>query len=298
MRALAAAFAGAVISLIPATAALAADPKPDISVDQQVDKASYAEGDIVVITVSVTNKGKADAKHVHYTGGDGEGITGIDYGVVSTGFDLAVGEIKKFQLTGKVTHDAWVAGRGFVGFDLFADNGDANGEDNTVRARFNVPGAFGTVNGFVYEGATPDTEYDPAKGIAGVKATVTSVDGRTTYGSSTTDAKGAFKVAHVPAGEALVKFEAPAGWKIMAGEGGQSDTTHVELRGDENTNMSVRAVRVAVPSASASPSPTAGPALPVTGSNTPLIVGAGLAAVVVGAALVLIARRRRVHLQA
>ncbi|WP_433213371.1 SdrD B-like domain-containing protein [Dactylosporangium sp. CS-047395] len=302
MRALAAAFAGAVLSLIPATAALAAAPKPDISVTGQADKATYAVGDTFKITVTVKNTSSVDAKHVHYTGGEDGGVSGVTYTEFKTGFDLAAGATKTVLLSGKIEHMAFVRGHGFVAFDLGADNGEANLADNQINVALVVPGAFGTVTGFVSEGADSNAPYDPAKGIAKVVVTVKSEDGKTKYGEATTDDKGAYKITQVPAGIIQITFTPPAGWKILAGEDGQSDTTPGEVQGDQESRVSVVAKRVAVPSSSASPAPSAsaaaGPALPVTGSNTPLIVGAGLAAVVVGAALVLIARRRRVHLQA
>ncbi|MGI5175198.1 SdrD B-like domain-containing protein [Dactylosporangium sp. CA-152071] len=136
-------------------------------------------------------------------------------------------------------------------------------------------------------------------GVQGVKVVATSADGKTKYAEAVTDAKGRFGLTHLPAGDVLLTFTAPAGWQIMTGEDGKYDHTPAQViaeEGDE-ANVNVPAKKVAVTSPSASASASAGPGLPVTGDNTMLFVGAGAVAVVIGAALVLVARRR-VHLQA
>src|SRR5690349_17910366 len=99
----AAALAGVLVAVLPATAAMAA-PKPDIAVTSAADKASYAEGETFAITVTVKNKSSVDAKRVHYTGGDSEGVNGVVYGELSTGFDLAAGATKTVRLTGKINN--------------------------------------------------------------------------------------------------------------------------------------------------------------------------------------------------
>jgi LPXTG-motif cell wall-anchored protein len=302
MRAFAAAaLAGVVVAVLPVTAALAADPKPDIAVTSATDKATYAEGESFTITVTVKNKSSVDAKRVHYTGGDSEGVEGVVYGELSTGFDLAAGATRTFQLTGKTNHLAWRYGRGFVGFDLAADNGEADDADNTAIVRLPVPGAFGDLGGYVFQGESYDATWTPqTPGVAGVKVVATSADRKTKYAEAVTDAKGAFRLAHLPAGEVLLTFTAPAGWKILASEG-ELDHTPAQIIAEEGeASVSVPARKVAVSSPSASPSASsgAGPGLPVTGDNTKLLVGAGAVAVALGVGLALVARRRRIHLQA
>ncbi|MEV8515154.1 SdrD B-like domain-containing protein [Dactylosporangium sp. NPDC051484] len=308
MRALAAAaLAGVVVAVLPATAALAADPKPDIAVTSAADKANYAEGETFTITVTVKNKSSVDAKHVHYTGGDSEGVDGVDYGVLSTGFDLAAGATKTVQLTGKTNHQAWRYGRGYVAFELTADNGEANDADNVTGVRLLVAGAFDDLGGYVFQGGSHNATWTPqTPGVPGVKVVAASVDGKTKYAEAVTDAKGLFRLAHLPAGDVLLTFTAPTGWKILAGESGNDDHTLAQVSADDSDEPSVYvpAKKVAVsspnvsPSVSPSVSSSAGPGLPVTGDNTMLFVGAGAVAVAAGVALVLVARRRRVHLQA
>ena len=310
MRALAAALAGVAVAVLPATAALAADPKPDIAVTSATDKAGYAEGETFTITVTVKNKSAVDAKHVHYTGGDSEGVDGVVYGELSTGFDLAAGATRTVQLTGTTNHQAWRYGRGYVAFELTADNGEANDADNTTGVRLLVPGAFNDLGGYVFQGESYDATWTPqTPGVPGVKVVATSADGKTKYAEAVTDAKGLFRLAHLPAGDVLLTFTAPAGWRILAGENGADDHTPAQVIADENDesdepSIYVPAKKVAVsspsvsPSAASSASPGAGPGLPVTGDNTMLLVGAGAAAVAVGVALVLVARRRRARLQA
>ncbi|GAA2629310.1 hypothetical protein GCM10010399_71390 [Dactylosporangium fulvum] len=306
MRALAAAaLAGVVVAVLPATAALAADPKPDIAVTSAADKANYAEGETFTITVTVKNKSSVDAKHVHYTGGDSEGVDGVVYGVLSTGFDLAAGATKTVQLTGKTNHQAWRYGRGYVAFELTADNGEANDADNVTSVRLLVAGAFDDLGGYVFQGESYDATWTPqTPGVPGVKVVATSADGKTKYAEAVTDAKGLFRLAHLPAGDALLTFTAPTGWKILAGENGEDDHTLAQVSADDSDEprIYVPAKKVAVSSPSVSPSPSvsssAGPGLPVTGDNTMLLVGAGAVAVAVGVTLVLVARRRRVRLQA
>ncbi|WP_405425906.1 SdrD B-like domain-containing protein [Micromonospora sp. NBC_00617] len=321
----AAALVGVLVAVLPATAALAADSKPDIAVTSAADKANYAEGETFTITVTVTNKSSVDAKHVHYTGGDSEGVDGVAYGELSTGFDLAAGATKTVQITGKTNHVAWQSGYGFVAFALAADNGEANDADNITSVRLLVAGAFGDLGGYVFQGESDDAEWTPrTPGVPGVKVVATSADGKTKYAEAVTDAKGLFRFAHLPAGDVLLTFTAPAGWKILAGENGEEDHTLAQVRGDDSDEprVFVPAKKVAASSPTVSPSATAtatataspsasasasaapsasssaGPGLPVTGDNTMLFVGAAAVAVAVGIALVLVARRRRVHLQA
>ncbi|MEU5726845.1 SdrD B-like domain-containing protein [Micromonospora sp. NPDC047738] len=319
MRALAAAaLAGVLVAALPATAALAADAKPDIAVTSAADKANYAEGETFTITVTVKNKSSVDAKHVHYTGGDSEGVDGVVYGELSTGFDLAAGATKTVQLTGKTNHVAWQYGHGYVAFELTADNGEANDADNTTSVRLLVAGAFDDLGGYVFQGESYDAEWTPqTPGVPGVKVVATSADGKTKYAEAITDTNGLFRLAHLPAGDVLLTFTAPAGWKILAGENGEDDHTPAQVSADDSDEprIFVPAKKVAVSSPSVSPSASAsassssvspsasasssaGPGLPVTGGNTMLLVGAGAVAVAVGIALALVARRRRVHLQA
>jgi hypothetical protein len=65
------------------------------------DKANYPEGEPFTITVTVKNNSSVDAERVHYSGGDSEGVDGVVYGELSTGFALAAGATKTVQLTGK-----------------------------------------------------------------------------------------------------------------------------------------------------------------------------------------------------
>jgi LPXTG-motif cell wall-anchored protein len=300
MRAIAAAFAGVVVAVLPATTALAADPKPDIAVTSAADKANYAEGETFTITVTVKNKGSVDADRVHITGGDSEGVDGVVYGELSTGFDLAAGATKTVQLTGKTNHQAWRFGHGYVAFELAADNGEANTADNITSVRLLVPGAFSDLGGYVFQGESFDAGWTPeTPGVADVKVVATSVDGTTKYAEAVTDANGLFRLAHLPAGDVLLTFTAPAGWKIMAGEN-EHDHTMAQVIAEESDEPSiyVPAKKVAVSSPSASAPPSAGPGLPVTGDNTMLLVGVGAVAVAVGVVLALLARRRRIHLQA
>ncbi|MEU7586885.1 LPXTG cell wall anchor domain-containing protein [Micromonospora sp. NPDC049230] len=335
----AAALMGMLVAVLPATAALAADNEPDIAVTSTADKANYAEGDSFTITVTVRNKSSVDAKHVHYTGGDSEGVDGVAYGELSTGFDLAAGATKTVQLTGKINRVAGQTGRAYVAFELTADNGEANNADNITRVRLPVAGVFDDLSGYVFQGGSSGAEWTPrTPGVPGVKVVATSADGKTKYAEASTDAKGLFRLAHLPAGDVLLTFTAPAGWKILAGENGEDDHTLTSVSADDGDDprVFVPAKKVAVsspsvspsaslspsasasasaspsaspspspslsasspPSLSASPSASAGPGLPVTGNNTMLFVGAAAIAVAVGIALVLVARRRRVHLQA
>jgi LPXTG-motif cell wall-anchored protein len=302
MRALAAAaLTGVVVAVLPVTAALAADPKPDIAVTSATDKATYAEGETFTITVTVKNKSSVDAKRVHYSGGDSEGVDSVAYGELSTGFDLAAGATKTVKLTGKTNHQAWRNGRGYVAFELTADNGEANDADNITSARLVVPGAFADVSGYVFQAQAFDAVWTPqTPGVPGVKVVASSADRKTTYAEAVTDDKGLFRLAHLPAGDVLLTFSAPAGWKVMAGENGQHESTPTQVIAEDNDGPSVYvpAKKVAVSSPSPSPSPGTDPGLPVTGANTKLLVGAGAVAVAIGVALAFVARRRRVDLRA
>lgn len=301
MRALAAAaLAGVFVAVLPAASALAADTEPDIAVTAAADRATYTEGETFTITVTVKNKSSVDAENVHYNGGDSENVGRVDYGELSTGFDLAGGATKTVEITGKTNHDTWRYGHGYVAFELVAKNGEANPADNLTSVRLVVPGAFDDFGGYVFEAESFDATWTPqTPGVPGVKVVATSTDGKTKLGEAVTDAKGLFRIAHLPVGDAVLTFTTPAGWKVLVDENGKDDHTTVQVSADEDDEprVFVPAKRVAVSSPTASSS--AGPGLPVTGdSNTLLLAGAGVVAVAVGVALAFVARRRRVHLQA
>lgn len=348
MRALAATLAGMAMAVLPATTALAAGPEPDIAVTSVADKAGYAEGDTFVITVTVKNESSVAAKHVHYTGGDSEGVDGVAYGVLSTGFDLAAGATRTVQISGRTNHRAWRYGSGYVALTLAADNGEADDADNSTIVRLRVPGAFANLSGYVFQNESFDAVWTPrASGVPGVKVVATTTDGKVQHGEAVTDAKGMFRLRQLPAGDLLLTFSAPAGWKILAGENGEQDNTLAQAVAGESDEPSVHvpAKKIAVTSPSASPSvsatgapgvpiaspsvsatgspglpnaspstsatgapglpitspsasATAAPGLPITGDNTMLLIGAGAVAVAAGGTLVLVARRRRVHLHA
>ncbi|MFG2046567.1 SdrD B-like domain-containing protein [Micromonospora sp. NPDC048935] len=277
MRKLAAtALVGVLVAVLPATAALAADPKPDIAVTSAADKANYAEGETFTITVTVKNKSSVDAKRVHYTGGDSEGVDGVAYGELSTGFDLAAGATKTVQITGKTNHVAWQSGYGFVAFSLAADNGEANDADNVTSVRLLVAGVFDDLGGYVFQGESSGAEWTPrTPGVPGVKVVATSADGKTKYAEASTDAKGLFRFARLPAGDVLLIFTAPAGWKILAGENGEDDRTLAQVRRDDSDEprVFVAAKKVAVNSPSATPTstttPTSTPTTTPTSTTTP-----------------------------
>ncbi|MEV0006249.1 carboxypeptidase-like regulatory domain-containing protein [Micromonospora sp. NPDC050980] len=284
------------------------------------DKATYAEGETFTITVTVKNKSSVDAKRVHYTGGDSEGVADVVYGELRTGFDLAAGATKTVELTGKTDHAAWRYGRGFVAFQLAADNGEANDADNITSVRLLVPGAFNDLSGYVFEGKSSGAEWTPqTPGVPGFKVVATSTDGETKYAEATTDDKGLFRLSHLPAGDVLLTFTGPAGWKILTSDSSAGNHTTAQVSADDSDEPRVfvpaKKVTESSPSASpsASPSPSvsssagpglpatgdnsADPGLPVTGADTMLLVGAAAVAVAVGVGLVLVARRRRVRLQ-
>ncbi|MEU8082838.1 SdrD B-like domain-containing protein [Micromonospora sp. NPDC049101] len=267
----AAALVGVLVAVLPAAAALAAEPKPDIAVTSAADKANYAEGETFTITVTVKNKSSVDARHVHYTGGDSEGVDGVAYGELSTGFDLAAGATKTVQITGKTNHVAWQSGYGFVAFSLAADNGEANDADNITSVRLLVAGVFDDLGGYVFQGESYDAEWTPrTPGVPGVKVVATSADGKTTYAEASTDAKGLFRFARLPAGDVLLTFTAPAGWKILAGENGADDHTLAQVRADDSDEprVFVAAKKVAVSSPSATPTPTSTPTPTPTPTST------------------------------
>ncbi|WP_426511062.1 LPXTG cell wall anchor domain-containing protein [Dactylosporangium sp. McL0621] len=298
MRALAAAvavagaaLAGAALAVLPATAALAADPQPDLAVTIAADQPSYAENAPFSLTVVVTNHGAAKSVHSHIAGGYVKSLEDVDYGALETGFDLDAAGSKTFTITGKTTHQAWRYGGAPLSFTLESDNGDANPADNSAGLVIKVPGAFGDVDVQVCVGNAPTGDCgDGSPGAPGI--TVIAVEDGTdkTYGQAVTDAKGIAHLTHLPAGSVGLRFSTPPGWQMVLPEGGAGDAQVVE--GQRGLN-SVFAKRVPVPS-SAAPS---APALPVTGSDTAPLVGGGIAAVLAGAVLILVARRRRIILR-
>src|SRR5690348_2836690 len=103
----AAAVAGGVVSvsLAAPTPAVAAT-LPDLKVTAAVTpaKATYAVGDVITTTFTVTNVGKAKATDIQMDGGDEEGLTRSDS--PKGGFDLAPGESHDVPWSATVNQDA------------------------------------------------------------------------------------------------------------------------------------------------------------------------------------------------
>ncbi|WP_433087553.1 LPXTG cell wall anchor domain-containing protein [Dactylosporangium sp. CA-052675] len=294
MRVIAAALAGCSVAVLPATVALAADPKPDLAVTITADQPSFAENAPFSATAKVTNHGSAKAVHAHIAGGYVKTLENLDYGALETGFDLDAGATQTFKITGTTTHLTWRYGSGPLSFTLESDNGDANDADNSAGVNIEVPGAFGDVLVRVCVGDTWGDCGDGSPGVPGVKVVATDTGGSKHYAEGTTDANGVTHLTHIPAGSPLLQFSAPAGWKMLATD----QPPNAQIVEGQPSETDMFAYRLSTtPTAPASPSPSVGPGLPVTGSNTALLVTGGAAAVAIGAVLVLLARRRRVVLR-
>ncbi|GAB3867070.1 LPXTG cell wall anchor domain-containing protein [Dactylosporangium cerinum] len=294
LGALAGLFVGGLAAAAPVAAA---EPLPDIAVTGSFDKATYKVDEAFVLTVKVSNKSSFAAKKIHFLGGDSGGADIKDFGVLQTGFDLAGGETKTFALDGVTTAEGKKLGKAFVAFELGIDAGDAHPDDNYLTVRAAVTGGIGNIKGHIYPG---DSISSPAEsdqiGVPGVKVEILDPATRAVLGQATTDATGHFALNGLRAGEVELRFVMPAGWQILSGEG--QDPVRALILGDDTADLDIVAKKVPVPSASVSPSPAAGSQLPITGSNTGLIVGGGVLAVALGTGLVLVARRRRIVLKA
>jgi LPXTG-motif cell wall-anchored protein len=99
----------------------------------------------------------------------------------------------------------------------------------------------------------------------------------------------------------MAVFTAPPGWMVailedMRDYQGISPVAESEESSPPWTRINMPAFPWPIV-ATTSASPSAGPSLPVTGTNTTLLALAGVAAVAVGTGLVLVARRRRIQLR-
>jgi len=235
MRAKTSLFAAAALLLGIAAAGLPAGPAsaaalPDVALSGAFDKTSYAVGEHFTVAVTATNHSSVPATGVHYTGGDSDGVDGTDYGVLSTGFNLAPGETKVINITGVTTEQGQKYGRAYIAFDAEPIEGDADLSDNTVLARTTIPGAFGDIHGLIFPGDT--LESTPVPGQPGLASQSGAVLGQTTTGTD-----GRFSFAHVAPADVWLRLTPPPGWEILYPEG--EDAVPVQVIGDETADLQI-----------------------------------------------------------
>jgi LPXTG-motif cell wall-anchored protein len=303
------AVAGAIAMLGVARPAHAASADvPDLRVSMTFQKSSYAVGEEVGINVYIANRGKVAARGVRLTGGDQEGI---DWKNLGSGLPQDIEPDHETMLiwSGVINSRAYHLGYAWAGWQFTADNGEANSDDNVGRARTYVPGAKADVLVTVYKTAD-GSHKDSNPGLPGVKATLMEDNNaRNVVGEATTDNAGKALFHSVQAGNYLVRFCMPKGWKVA---GDAPDLHPVQVFGGDDGGVGGSLVLAAVPApesggscgnSSPSPSPTvttpgpaaggAGGGLPVTGANATLAGGAGIVLIALGGIAYLVGRRRR-----
>ncbi len=285
---------------------------PDLRVSMTFQKSSYAVDEEVGINVYIANRGTVAARGVRLTGGDQEGV---DWKNLGSGLPLDIEPDHETMViwSGVVNSRAYHLGYTWAGWQFTADNGEANPDDNMGRARTFVPGAKADVLVTVYK-TTDGTYKDGDPGLPGVKAALMEDNNaHNVVGAATTDSAGKALFHSVQAGNYVVRFCLPKGWKVA---GDVPDLDPVQVFGGDDGGVGGSLVLAAVPApesggscgdSSPSPSPSASPAaaspgpagggagggLPVTGANTKLTAGAGIVLIALGGIGYFVGRRRR-----
>jgi LPXTG-motif cell wall-anchored protein len=256
---------------------------PNLKVTASFDKASYYLGETAVFTATVVNDGDVTIHNVKITGSDTNLGLDIDLGDPLPAFNLDPGKSKDVVIPGKVNNKGM--SDGFVGesVELRGDESEANGDDNIAAARAQV---IGTTNltGRVFDDGSGASVTPP--GVAGATVVLTNDFNHAVTVSASSDGTGAFHIDSMPAGPYSVSTTLPAGWALSTGA-----PSKLLVTGSGEDELLIPAHRVAAPTTT--PQPSAAPQLPSTGAPVRWIVAVGGAIVVLGVALLGLARRRR-----
>ncbi|SNY53860.1 LPXTG cell wall anchor domain-containing protein [Paractinoplanes atraurantiacus] len=302
--------------LFAASPAVAAD-LPDLKVTVAVTpaKASYAVGDAITTTFTITNAGGATAKNVRDYGGDGTGVDRAG-GLNAGPFDLGPGESRDVEWKGVVNQAAYRLGHASGAFEFTNDAGEANRADNIGRYRFAVPGGRGVMEIKAFIDVRNDWDSEQP-GLAGAEVIVSDDATGAKVTSGKTDAKGLVRFTGLAPQDYQVGV---TGWKLR---GDDPASTRVQVQADQvasavlailpgseattgpsataspstsasaSPSPSVSASAIASASPAASASPTDAAALPITGSSSGPLFAVGAAVLVAGGLAVAAVYRRR-----
>ena len=296
--------------------ALAEEAQPDIRTAIAFSQETGKVGDTITVTVTVSNNGTGTAEDVSVRREWDDALAWTSPALADGApFDLAAGESKVLTRTGTVPEAAAADGYIQVLYFFAASNPDKNINDNLTSRSIRVPGQVGDYTVHVVDAET-------GAGVAGAVVEFTEMSNSPGNFTArvTSNAAGDAELKGVQVGRYQVKVTSPAGWKATDVSQAQvnikakpdSHTFKLERTGEPTAEPSRPAPSPSASSAqpspsasvssSASPSPSAssaapgaggGGGLPITGSNTAVVAGTGLALLVAGAAAILLARPRR-----
>jgi hypothetical protein len=269
---------------------------PDLALTIAFDKASYGGPEPFVLTFTFTNLALVPAQNVHDFGGDSGGITLTDE--KPTGFDLAGGQTRVFEVHGVISDAGVDTGIAQIISEYHIDNGDVDPDNNVGRALAPVIGALGSLRATFYDSSGPlpggEEQYI---GVECGTLTFSSIFAKDVeVARATSGADGTLALDGLPVGVYIVLIGLPAGYKRTYGE----TQTAAEVRHRDVAQLYIGLDRTGEPTGPCPPpttaaptSPAAEPALAVTGTPALRIGAAGAVVLVVGIVLLLFARRRR-----
>jgi hypothetical protein len=260
----------------------------------KLDADTYAVGDTAHVTVTLTNSGDRDLAGVT-AACDRSGESHAMGGNLSGWGDLAIGHPGvKVPAHGSVTLNVTLpvpaAAHRYGYTDLSCDFGQfpayEEGYSHAEMVLARVTGAVASVEGTLLNDKTA---------VGGVKIYLTDRIVKKIVASAVTDAVGKYKFTGIPAGLYDIGLVGP--WKLTDNEPWtifEGDNPGADIAVVPGPDQPDPAAPTTPPAAPTTPAPQASPVLANTGAaDVPALVGTAIGALVIGAALVLLSRRRR-----
>lgn len=211
-------------------------PLDDVDVAASLDKAAYNSGDLVTVTLKVTNNGaETIGPLTEHTCCE---LSIRDRGKLdelAVGIDLAPGEVFETTFTGymdEIDGDEFHYDVAIVG----PRNADSVSDVKTVHLSAAVTHTTGTYTGIVYADKNDNGKLDAGERLPRVKVNLSGGVPNDVH-KRTTDAKGMFTIADIPTGPYQVWFTAPDGWYVTT-PGGEFIVTE-----GDNPTATFKAVR-------------------------------------------------------
>jgi LPXTG-motif cell wall-anchored protein len=293
---------GVTLVVAPAVPAFAATA-PVIDVSAHADRASYAVGDTVTITIEVRDTGSADATNLVLVLGDDLGSA---YQVAGgSGWDcvgaaelhcnrptLAQGATSTLHITGVAKR----LGTFTSALTVTTATGPATGTTSIGFTVTNRPGT-GSLSGHVFTDVNGNGTWDPGVDKVAFLHLMLLTSTSTTVAEQDSEA-GTYQFVNVPPGAYVLEGQETP----LPGFTETDPRIDVRVVADTDTVVDIglppRVPRSPGPSASPSVSVSASPSakggtLPVTGTPIGPMAAAGGVLVVLGALLLVLARRRR-----
>lgn len=195
--------------------------QPDLKISVSVPPGDQVVAEEFPVTVTIENKGDADATAVT---GDSRTVSGTPLFVSSfdwkefrpggSGGTIAPGKSVTLKLNSRF--DDFKGGDAAVSFSVQTQN-DANPEDNAQQVAIPIvpPSKTSTVGGHLYGDKNDNGKFDAGEGLAGITLNLRSTGGPDSPQFETkTTADGRFDIRDVPARRYYLSYpyELPGGW--------------------------------------------------------------------------------------